>query len=254
MFFYLSKLLLVFLSPFFWFIVFTGVFFFWPKQLYKKRARILAVSIFVFFSNTIIFNQFCRLWEIHGTPIEEVKTYEVGIVLGGMSEFNNDLQVLSIRRGGDRIWQAITLYKKGKIKKILLTGDNGYITDRGLHESDQMKEVLVSWGIPEKDILVESVSKNTHENALETKKLLTVSYPHVEKCLLITSGVHMRRAKACFERENVICDTYSTDLYTGPQNAFFWDQLLPDVDTFSNWNMLIKEWVGYVTYDVVGYI
>lgn len=254
MFFFLSKTLLVFLSPFFWFIVCTGIFFFWPNAVYKKRARIAAVALFFFFSNTLIFLEFCRMWEVHGTPMEEVKTYEVGIVPGGMSEYNNDLKTLSLRRGGDRIWQALTLYKKGKIKKILLTGDNGYIADRGLHEAEQMKSVLVEWGIPEKDILTETVSKNTHENALETRKLLTISYPHVEKCLLITSGTHMRRALACFERESVHCDPFSTDLYTGPERSFFWDQLLPDAETFILWNMLIKEWVGYVTYDIVGYI
>lgn len=215
----------------------------------------MAITLFLFFSNTFIFNEFCRLWEIHGTPIAQVKNYEIGIVLGGMAEYNNDIDALSIRRGGDRIWQAITLYKKGKIKKILISGDSGYITDRGLHEADQFKTVLVDWGIPANDIIVETISRNTHENAAETKKVLVKSYPHVEKCLLITSGTHMRRAKACFEKENISCDVYSTDLHTSPERIFFWDQLLvPNVDTFSDWTKLIKEWFGYVTYDVMGYI
>lgn len=255
MFFFLSKILLVFLSPFFWFIISVAIFFFWPNQVYKKRAKIAAIFLFLFFSNTFIYTEFCRLWEIHGTPIEKVGTYDVGIVLGGMSEYNSDLNLLSVTHHGDRIWQAISLYKKGKIKKILISGDSGYITERGLHEADQMKEVLVSWGIPEQDIIAETVSRNTHENAAETKKLLSVSYPHIKKCLLITSGTHMRRAKACFDKENLPCDTYSTNLSTGPQRFFFWDQLLiPNVDTFTDWNKLMKEWIGYVTYDVVGYI
>lgn len=233
----------------------VGIFFYWPNSIYKRRARLAGVIIFFFFSNSFIFNEFCRQWEVHGTPIDEVRTYEVGIVLGGMAEFNNDIGVLSIRRGGDRIWQAISLYKKGKIKKILLSGDNGYISDRGLHESEQFKEVLVQWGIPAKDIMVESVSKNTHENAMETRMILTDSLPNVDSCLLITSGNHMRRAMACFARENVNVAPYSTDLYTGPERAFYWDQLLvPSVDTFTEWNFLIKEWVGYIAYDIVGYI
>jgi uncharacterized SAM-binding protein YcdF (DUF218 family) len=255
MFFYLSKLLLVFLSPFFWFILSIGVFFFWPNPVFKKRARIFALCIFIFFTNTFIFNEFCRLWEIHGTAIKDVEPREIGIVLGGMAEYNNDIEVLSLRRGADRIWQAITLYKKGKIKKILLSGDNGYISDRGLHEAVQFKAVLLQWGIPEKDIFIETVSKNTHENAIETKNLLTKNFPKVDTCLLITSGNHMRRAMACFERENIPCIPYSTDLYTGPERSFYWDQLfIPNVEMFVEWNTLIKEWVGYVTYDLVGYI
>lgn len=255
MFFLLSKIFLFLISPFFWLIITIGIALFWPNQKYRKTAKITSVVLFLFFSNTYIFKGFCRMWEIHGTPIEAVKNYEVGVVLSGMADYNNDLQVLSLRRSGDRIWQAITLYKKGKIKKILITGKSGYISERGLNEAQQFKEVLVEWGIPANDIIVETNSKNTHENATETKKILTISYPHIDKCLLITSGIHMRRAKACFEKEGLHCDTYSTDLYTGPNRSFYWDQLFfPSVDTFSDWNRLIKEWFGYMAYDVIGYI
>jgi uncharacterized SAM-binding protein YcdF (DUF218 family) len=187
--------------------------------------------------------------------MNKVKKYEVGIVLSGMFEYNSDLDVLSTRRGVDRIWQALTLYKKGKIKKILLTGGSGYVTDRGLNEARQLKEVLVGWGIPEQDIITETKSKNTYENAVETKKILTRSYPHINKCLLITSGQHMRRARAIFEKQGFEFDTFSTDLYTGPKRHYYWDQfIVPDVEVLFNWNGLIKEWFGYVTYAIMGYL
>ncbi|TXI85854.1 MAG: YdcF family protein [Crocinitomicaceae bacterium] len=254
MFFFFSKVLLIFLSPFFWLLIALSIHFFWKSPVYKKRAKIAAMSILLFFSNTFIFNQFCRMWEIPGTRIQHLKTYEIGIVLSGAAEYNNDLQLLSIRRSGDRVWQAITLYKKGKIKKILLTGDSGYLSDKGLHESAQMKDVLVAWGIPSKDIVVECTSRNTYENARETKKILTTSFPHIDSCLLITSGTHMKRASACFDKQGILHDTYSTDLYTGPTDTFFWDQLLvPSVDTFVDWKFLIKEWFGYVAYKMTGY-
>lgn len=203
----------------------------------------------------MIFLEFERLWEIHGTPIEKVKKYEVGIVLGGMFEYNSDLKVLSCRRGTDRIWQAITLYKTGKIKKIFISGGSGFVIDRGLKEATQTREVLLKWKIPKQDIIIESNSKNTYENAVETKKVLNRSYPHIKKCLLITSAQHMRRAKAIFKKQNLNCDTFSTDLYTGPTRNYFWDQyFVPNVQTISDWNSLIKEWIGFVVYDVMGYL
>lgn len=229
--------------------------FFWPRETWRKRFKWTAVFLFVFFSNTIIFSTFCNLWEIPGKKITEVGKYDVGIVLTGMAEYNTDLNLISIRRGGDRIWQALTLYHKGKIKKILITGDNGYISNRGLHEAKQFKAVLISWGIPEVDIITEELSRNTYENAVETKKLLERSYPHFQKFLLITSATHMRRAKGCFNKVGVKCDPYSTDLYTGPKQSFFWDQyIIPNVSNFQNWDVLMKEWAGYLTYDVVGNI
>ena len=157
-------------------------------------------------------------WEVHGTKIEDVGQYDVGIVLGGMFEYNNDLNVLSVRTHADRIWQAITLYKKGKIKKILISGASGYVSDRGLQEAVQLKEVLVDWGIPEKDLLVETVSRNTHENALETKNVLETSYPHLEKRLLITSGFHMKRAEACSLIVNAFSSTRRS--FSNSSNSF----------------------------------
>jgi len=255
MFFILSKLLLFLISPFNWFILSVAGYIFFKKASWKKRSKITAIALFIFFTNTFIFSEFCRMWEIHGTPTSKVKVYDAGIVLTGMTEYNTDLDLISIRRGGDRIWQALTLYHKGKIKKIIISGDNGYVSDRGLHEAKQMKSVLVGWGIPESDILTEEKSRNTHENALETQKLIKNSGLSKGKFLLITSGTHMRRAKACFDKIGFQVDTYTTDLYTGPERNYFWDQyLIPNLSNFENWDILMKEVVGYMMYDIVGYI
>jgi uncharacterized SAM-binding protein YcdF (DUF218 family) len=255
MFFFLSKALLFLLSPFNWFVAALALYLFWKHERWKTRFKWITIGVFLFFTNTAIMSEAFRLWEIPGTRISEVKKYDVGIVLTGMGEWNNDLEVMSIRRGGDRIWQALTLYHQGKIKKILITGDNGYITDRGLHEAAQFRDVLLSWGIPKQDIITEEKSRNTHENALETKKILDKSYPHYKRFLLITSSKHMRRTFACFHKEGLLCDTFTTDHYTGSKRSYQWDQyFMPNYDNFNGWDTLIKEMVGYITYDLVGYI
>lgn len=255
MFFFLSKALLFFISPFVWFIAaILGIFFFKQARL-VKICKISALAIFLLFTNTVIFLEFCRIWETPGRKIKDIPKYEVGIVLTGMAEYNNDLDVLSIRRGGDRIWQALNLYHAGKIKKILISGDSGYLTDRGLHEARQFKEVLVGWGVPDKDIITENTSRNTYENALETKKILDRSYPHIQKCLLITSATHMKRAKGCFDKVGLSCDMFSTDHHTGSSRNYYWDQyIIPSVNNFEEWNKLIKEWVGYLVYDLTNKI
>lgn len=255
MFFILSKIFIYFLYPFTWFILCLAGYFFFKNPKWKKRFKIGAISIFLIFSNTVILLELLKRWEIHGTKIENVKNYDVGIVLGGMFGYNNDLKVLTAGSHSDRMWQAITLYKKGKIKKFLISGGSGYVTDHGLVEAKQIKEVLVGWGIPSADIITEIKSRNTHENAVETQKILNRSYPHFEKNLLITSGFHMRRARACFNKVGLKCDTFSTDLMTGPTSNYFWDQyIIPDMETLFGWNRLIKEWIGYATYDMMGYI
>lgn len=255
MFFFFSKLLLFLLSPFFWLMLCVGLYFFWKNPRWKKHLKWSAVGIFLFFTNSVIFSEFCGVWEYPGIPAKQLAKHDVAIVLGGMAEYNGDLKTISIRRPGDRIFQAITLYKTGKVKKILISGDSGHLTDRGLHEARQMKEILVAWGIPAQDIITEEKSVNTHQNALETSKLLKKSYPELKSFVLVTSGTHMRRAIGCFEKQGMKCTPFATDLYTNRSGNYYWDQyLVPNGDNFNSWQNLLKEMVGYAVYDVVGYI
>ena len=76
----------------------------------KKRSFVSGVAVLLLFSNSVIFLEFTRIWEVNGVKIDHIEHYDVAIVLGGMAEYNNDLERLSIRRGGDRLWQAIHLY------------------------------------------------------------------------------------------------------------------------------------------------
>ncbi len=255
MFFILSKALLFILSPFFWLVVFIVIAFFSNNLKWKKRAKWVSLFILIFFSNSVIFSEFCSIWEIPGTRISQVKKHDVAIVLGGMFEYNNDLNRLSIRRQGDRLVQAVNLYKSRKVEKILISGDSGYISDRGLHEAKQVKELLILWGIPKNDIITEEKSINTHENAVETVKVLQKSYPHYNSFILVTSGIHMKRSLACFKKAGIKCTPFSTDLYSNQSGNYFWDQyLVPNMDNFRLWNKLNKEIVGYIVYKTMGYL
>ncbi len=253
MFFVLSKILLFMLSPFIWILTLLILSFSLSSPFWKNRMKWLAVATFIIFTNPFFLGGLIKSWEVKATRIEDSGNYDIGIVLSGMMEYNKDVERLSVRRGTDRIWQAITLYKKGKIKKILISGDSGYLVKDGLHEADQMKEVLLSWGIPNEDIIIENQSRNTHENAVFTKALIQKEYPS-SSLLLITSALHMKRAKACFDKEGLKVNTFSTDHYSEENADFTLDNLIPSIDAFQLWDTFNKEWVGYVAYWVMGYL
>lgn len=253
MFFILSKILAFFISPLFWWsICILLALFGWNKKI-KKSFRIITVFYFLFFSNTFLFLEVERLWEIPGTKIDSIqKKYDVGIVLSGMAMYNNDLERLQIQEGTDRIWHSISLYKKGIVSKLLISGKDGNIIDKGLNESVQFKSDLVKWGIPAEDIIIEDISRNTYENALYTKKVLE-QHPEYNSFLLITSSNHMRRASACFKKQGMEFDVFTTNLYTGANRLWTFDHLfVPSYSTFVKWNNLTKEWTGYIMYKLTG--
>jgi uncharacterized SAM-binding protein YcdF (DUF218 family) len=255
MFFLLSKLLLFLTQPFIWILFLLAAGLLWRSKKFSKTFLWLALSFYLFFSNSVIYQEFARLWEIQGEKIVHMKTYDCGVLLTGMGSYNHDLNRLSLNGNGDRIWQTLDLYHKGKIRKILITGDSGQISDRGLHEAEQLAEVIRKWGIPSKDIIVESRSQNTHENVKFTSELLKKSFPELKSFLLITSSFHMRRALACFEKQRLTCTAFSTNNDTGPKRKYYVEQyFVPSSQILFYWERLTKEWCGYVMYWLAGYV
>ena len=258
MFFTLSKLAYYFLSPLLWII--TSAFIAWrTNNLKRKKVFIwLTIGSLYFFTQSIILSELYRLWETPPTAVSEVKEYEIGIVLSGMAQYNHYTKTLQINRSADRIWQALNLYHAKKIKKILISGDSGSITDDSLHEAQQMSKVLIQWGIPASDILTEIKSRNTAENASETKillKKLNIFPTNNKKALLITSGLHMKRSKAVFDKAQIPVDCFTTDSGLTEERKYkLVDFLLPNLELFHPWTNLLKEWIGYAAYSFMGYI
>lgn len=255
MFFILSKILLFLTQPIFWWCVFIFLAFYSTNPKLRKRFRTISITFFLIFTNTFIFLEVERIWEIPGTKISEIKkNYDVGILLSGMATYNTDLDRLAIQEGTDRIWHTMKLYKKGVISKILITGKDGTIIDQGLNEAQQFKRDLITFGFPEHDIIIEDQSRNTYENALFSKKIL-LQNPELKSFILITSSNHMRRAKACFDKQHIQTDVYTTNNFNGKNRQWTFDHLcIPSFSTFIRWNNLTKEWIGYVAYKITGKI
>ncbi len=254
MFFILSKIFVYFLYPFTWLLGLFVASFFVKKIKTKKWLFRIMLIIFLIFSNSLIFDSVISLWEVPAKSLDDIQPqYDYGVVLGGMItvDFKNKKIVPQVSI--DRLMQTIVLYKKGYIKKIFISGGSGSLID-STSESIYLREYLMEIGIPSEDIFYESYSRNTHENALETFKVLCPDSVQ-PKIMLITSAFHMRRAVACFKKAGFQdMDTFPTTNFHGTFRHDFYYLFVPEVEILAKWNFLIKEWVGYMVYGIVGYL
>lgn len=252
MFFALSKLLAFIITPIVWIAVLLGIVIFTKNEIRKKKCLRWAIVLIVFFSNTFIFNECVRLWEIPATPEKELKKYDIGIVLGGMSSFDEKLDRVQFYRGVDRLLQAVELYRKGYIKKMIFTGGSGRLLHPEMKEGKYLKRYMDYFNIPETDYRMEWESQNTHENAALTKELMDKE--HLSgSILLITSAFHMRRSLGCFNKAGIVGDPYSTDRYSGDRKFEFDNLFIPDASAIEGWNNFIHEVTGYFIYKIMGY-
>lgn len=254
MFFHLSKILFFLTTPIVW--IFS--LFLWgmltKKPLRKKRLLWASLICFYFFSNAFIADEFVRIYEDHSpSKINNSEQFDVAIVLGGFSNYDADLKMVQFHSASDRLTEGIRLYKTGKAKKIMIVSGSGQIMRPDEKEALYIKDYLLTIGIPERDLIIESESKNTRENAVFAKEILDQKYKN-GNFILITSAFHMPRAKRCFDKVGIQTTPYSVDQQAGPRKFLLDHLFIPDVDSLQRWQMLIKEWLGFTTYWIMGYI
>ena len=103
--------------------------------------------------------------------------------------------------GGDtksRAQAGIDLYKAGWSNLIIFSGAAADSNSKS--NAEVMKQQAIKAGIPEKNIILDQESKNTSENAREVNK--TILKLKLDKVILVTSGYHIRRARAELHNQN----------------------------------------------------
>ena len=258
MFFVLSKILAFLTQPFFYVVVLFVLSFVLKKDYLKRRFRKWSLIILLLFSNSFIADEVVRLWEVNTKHVDELEVYDYGILLGGMMNgYDKEMERINFHGGVDRLMQTLMLYKAGKIKKIVITSGAGTIVNRDVLEAQVIGDYLIDIGFRKNDLILESQSDNTHENAVKTKALLQeLNNGDIKNknILLITSGLHMKRASACFYKEGLICDTFTTNRKSGLRKFTLDHLLLPNIGAMGSWNALAHEIIGYAIYFLMGYI
>lgn len=113
---------------------------------------------------------------------DEVEPTPVGIVFGAGLNFDGTPGA-PLR---DRLNQAISLYQQGKISKILLTGDNRFVT---YNEPGAMQQYALDKGIPEEDLILDFAGRRTYDSCYRARAIFGL-----DQSILFTQRYHLYRA------------------------------------------------------------
>lgn len=171
------------------------------------------------------------------------------VLLGGGTRGDTHMGVLAdLNEHGDRLVHATALYKAGKAPLILLSGGSL----QGVRpEAEQMRDILSVMGVPRSDIVLEPLSRNTHENAVYSAQLLRQR--ELRRVLLVTSAFHMRRAMGVFRSQGVQAIPAPTDFkrLVGEGVVPSW---LPGTGNLSRSTQALHEMLGYQVYRWRGWL
>ena len=226
--------------------------FLFRKRRWSKYLAIVGVVLFVVFTNDFFANALLKAWEPEPVPYSHINKqhYTYGVVLTGMTNTKKQPEDRSyFGNNTDRLLQALTLFHSGVIDTLFISGGGATAVRSDLQESRRLKTYLSTINFPMDRLVIEDQSRNTVESARMAHDIIKSD----EALLLITSASHMPRAKGCFEKEGFTVEPFPTTYMTS-DGVVEVDMFLPSSDAFKKWHILFKEWMGYASYKVMGYI
>ena len=240
---FISKLVIKLLNPFWWIIWLLLAAWVVKGRRWKQIFRIAAVVVFLVFSNSALYRNVLYAWQPEVKLQLPDSTYSAGILLGGMV-FSNQKNETYFGGNADRFIQTTRLYHTGKIRKIVIAAGDGSLQQQRPKEGLFLRNELMAQDIPADDILTESGSRNTTENAREAKRLLD-SAGLKPPYLLITSAHHMRRAVLNFQLQGLEVQPHPANYMVIDRQTDWRNYWVPDLGTLLAWPLLLKEMIGY---------
>jgi uncharacterized SAM-binding protein YcdF (DUF218 family) len=213
-----------------------------------------SLLLLLLFGNSVLFNEAALLWE--GSSVDEPLSVRdsnaVAVVLGGYSLWDPVRKRGQLTEAGDRLYGGLTLYHRGLVGKILISGGSGDLFRKQRSEAEFVQNMLCDAGVRPDRILAEPASRNTFENALYSKKLID-SLRLPGPFYLVTSAAHMPRSLGCFRKAGLQVQPVRVHYLSKAGRGYtFQDWVLPNASCLYLWEALIKEWIGIMSYRLSG--
>jgi SanA protein len=159
------------------------------KNFFKKNSRFIFKFFFAFLLIVIIVVITCNLWIIRSTKARifndtaKIEARTVGLVLGTskLNRYGKPNMFFKYR-----IESALLLFKSGKIKHIIVSGDN---SKTYYDETTDMHDALVDGGIPDSCITLDFAGFRTLDSVVRCLKIFGQT-----DIIIISQEFHNQRA------------------------------------------------------------
>ena len=157
----------------------------------------------------------------------------------------------------DRIPHAAEIYKEGLGSLIIVSAGPRPDLEGQIVEADEIKKLLVYLGVDRQDILLDRLSVNLRQSALETKEILD-RYGLDPNIVLVTSALQMPRARLAFTNFGINVINAPTDFNTFESDEIYRQRIMgsdffPNAEGLLLSTRVIEEYWGLFFYFVRGW-
>ena len=236
---------------------------FWKKRRFAKTLLIISLVVLFLGGNKYVAYTLARSLEWKYLPADIPASADVIVVLGGATEpALAPRPEVELNAAADRLVHGAALYRKGVSEHVLLSGgDIDFLSLSSDSPASDMESIMEMLGVPADAIWLQGKSQNTYEDALYSCQM--IKEKGAKTVILVTSAIHMPRAVAVFEKQG--CDVIPSPAdFTVTEAAWSnlwasdWQEVLINlVPSYSNLSLVtktLKEYIGYWTYQLQGWI
>lgn len=186
-------------------------------------------------------------------PIEESPVADAIVVLGGSVGAAESPRIeVDLADASDRVLHTARLFRAGKAPMVIAAGGAMKWLGFKTPQAEAIRSLLLEWGVPANSIVQETESLNTHQNAVNTKKVLEGR--GLETVLLVTSATHMPRALATFRTAGIKAIPSPADYRVVDRKKFSISVFLPDAGALAGTTQAIREYLALMVYKWRGWI
>lgn len=218
---------------------------------------LIALGILFVTGNSVLINEMALLWEplpyqVNGKM--DMPKARVCVILGGYSGFDHERNRMGFSNASERFFTPLKGMINQTVDTVILTGGSASVISKKYYESIYAKNLMKEFGIKENRIFIDAKSRNTYENAIETKRILD-SLQVTDSVILITSAFHMNRAQACFQKAGVKFIPYPVHYIGNATRDYDIEAfLVPSAGAINDFQTMFREWIGIISYKMTGKI
>ena len=157
------------------------------RRVYRARRGRIALGLSLLLGAAMVLPLVLRWWvdwRYRGLiySLENVPPRKVAIVFGaGITLDGRPMPALA-----DRVSTAVSLYRAGKVQKLLMTGDNRFVY---YNEPESMRQYALARRVPDEDIVLDYAGRRTYDSCYRAGYIFGV-----QDAVLVTQRFHLDRA------------------------------------------------------------
>lgn len=183
---------------------------------------------------------------------EEMPVVDAIVVLGGAFSHQAGWVAPDLSGSADRYWHAARLFHAGRAPIVIVSGGRMPGRGPGLSEAEAGAIFLQDLGVPRGAIVLEMEALTTRGNATAVRALL--DQRAIERILLVTSALHMRRSMAAFRAVGLDPLPAATDFEVRSGARLSPASWLPSASALVGSTRAFHEYIGFIAYRLRGWV